>query len=105
MFKSVKTNETIIFIRSEPNDGTRYDYGVYKYYDDYIFFPVESTIIFPQKINKWEVSTSKDYSAKQLYETGMPDEIRARAERTGANPWTVAECFRTVQKLEKGEIE
>lgn len=105
MFNSVKTKETIIFIRSEPNDGTRYDYGVYKYYDDYIFFPVESSFLFPQKINKWSASLFEDYSAKQLYETGMPDEIIACAEKYGANPWTVAECFRTVQKLEKGEIE
>jgi len=87
-------------ISSQPGDGTRYDYCMLVDHDNYYFTPWKSSsIIYPQAINKWSVSRDANYSAKELQKNGMPKDITEIAKRFNSNPWTVAECFRTIQEL------
>lgn len=75
----------LIHITSEPGDGTRYDYFVYRDGpDEFCFMPARSTFRFPQRLNFF-----KD----------VDEDIIAVHER--CNPFTVKECLRVMKELHK----
>ena len=77
------TSVDVYHVISEPGDATHYDYIVIRDFDDFMFVPYGNTFRYPQKINVYEIET---------------DQI-AIATREHCNPYTVAECVRTIKEL------
>lgn len=99
--KRIKVEPMVMYsVISEPNDGTRYSYYVIKRYDDYEFVPDGSVFNYPQVINKWTALKEEDLSVDFLRKNGMTKNITLIAEQYNSNPWTVAECMRTIQEIE-----
>jgi len=89
--------ENCYHIIAEPGDVTRYDFLVYRDGpDDFCFAPAGSTMLFPQRINKWDV--------KHLM--SAPDsfgpttvEVRQIADKYHCSPHTVVVCINTMKRL------
>lgn len=78
----------MIHIISEPGDGTRYDYLVFRDGpDEFCFMPARSTFRFPQRLNFYEACA------------GYP--IHLLAVEHNCNPWTIVECIRIIKELHK----
>jgi len=91
------------YIISEPDDGTRYQYYIIKISEEYSFIPaVSSGIIYPQAINKYSVNPEEDLACNTLRRHGIPEHISSCAKKYRSNPWTVAECYRSIQEAERG---
>ena len=88
MKTKTKITDNLYHVISEPGDHTRYDYMVYKNYDNYSFMPVESTFRFPQRLNI--------YSVRGIDEK----RIREIAEYENCNYYTLLECIRTMEELD-----
>lgn len=80
-------SNSIYHIISEPGDGTRYDYFMFPYYDEYCVMPCKSTFRFPQKLNYWNVIDIDE------------DEIIEMSKEETCNPYTLKECIRTIKEL------
>lgn len=93
----VYLNEPILFeslpmihIISEPGDGTRYDYLVFRDGpDEFCFMPARSTFKFPQRLNFYEVQSAKESA------------IHLLVVEHNCNPWTILECIRIMKELHK----
>ena len=80
----------LIHIVSEPGDGTRYDYLVYRDGpNEFCFMPARSTFKFPQRLNFYEVQSAKESA------------IHLLAVEHNCNPWTIVECIRIMKELHK----
>lgn len=92
-----KTLQLITSVTSEPGDATHYEYLVYRdgpY--SFTFAPTRSTFRFPQRISAWDIPTKIDLNNDESQMV-----IRDVAERERCNPYTVAECMRTMRELLK----
>lgn len=58
--KAILSFPQIFKVISEPGDMTRYDFLVIKNYDEYIIAPFESTFVFPQRLNIWDIKKGGD---------------------------------------------
>lgn len=77
----------VLHIISEPGDGTRYDYLVYRDGPaEFCFMPARSTFRFPQRLNYWK---DKDYDVNLL------------AVEHNCNPHTIIECIRVMKELHR----
>jgi len=85
-----KTEKAIIGLHvvSEPGDATRYDYFVFKDYDDFKFVSLKNTFKYPQVINKWSMPKEDE-----------EEKIKEIADEYNCNPWTVKECLRTIREI------
>jgi hypothetical protein len=94
--KQIKIESLVLFkVDSEPGDRTKYSYYTFKSFDKYKFVPCNSTFMFPQVISKWDAMKVEDTENEE------EDIVKEIAERYNCNAYTVLECIRTIQELEK----
>lgn len=101
-FKTIKeTSLTCHHVVSEPRDLTRYDYYVLSEYDNYSFVSTKNTFRYPQNVSKWIVKDT-DFSVKSIRTSlEVQDELLKHNRAFDVNAFTLAECFRTIQELER----
>lgn len=77
-------------ITSEPGDGTRYQYFIYRDGPNkFCFMPSESTFRFPQRLNYRDIG--------ELTEEELVD----MSEEERCNLWTLKECIRTITEFKE----
>ena len=89
--------ENIWHVISEPGDCTRYDYIIIRDFDMYNIAPFRSTFRFPQRLDYWDIKAIheiKDAAEKSSMLAEM-------ADKEHCNPCTLAECIRTIMKIER----
>ena len=86
--KVMNMGDNIYHVISEPGDRTRYDYFVYRDgFDDFCFMPCKSTFRFPQRLNYYDVVNVQESQIEHVF------------SRENCNPYTLAECIRTMKEL------
>jgi hypothetical protein len=86
---------------SEPGDATRYDYYVVApdhHYGPYLFATDNNSFAYPARIYYQDVARAK----VDPIERDFSPEILGIAQQFTCNPYTVAECVRTILELERG---
>ena len=84
----------LYWIESEPGDCTHYSYFAYNNYDTFCFMPKNSTFLYPQIIDYWDI---KNIDLDNI------DLLTIGAKRYNCNPWTLKECIKTM--LEIGRLK
>lgn len=86
----LKENMQLVHVVSEPGDGTRYDYLVFRDGpDEFCFMPARSTFKFPQRLNFYDVQSVKESA------------IHLLSVEHNCNPHTIIECIRVMKELHK----
>ena len=89
MFQLKQT--TVYHITSEPGDCTRYDYLVYRDFEDFNFMPATSKFTFPQRLNYWAVRDMLTIENAIMY--------HKECDMGEVNPHTLLECARAIRAI------
>ena len=82
------TRVLVYHIKSQPGDGTLYDYYMVTDHDEYTFMPAGSTFKFPQRLFYFDI--------QDIHEINV--ECHHMAEDLGCNPHTLMECIRSIKE-------
>jgi hypothetical protein len=93
----------IIFVESEPGDGTHYSYAIVNK-NGWRILAIDSDFRFPKRFADWEVSdlfgTMGQYAP--LAEKALA--LSEDAEAYNCNPFTLVEVVTTIAAIMRGEI-
>lgn len=88
-------------VDSQPGDGTKYSYFVFREgYDNFHFMPRHNTFTYPQRLSYWEckdLETLAPYQQPSGYK--MQEQLINMAEKHACNPYTLMECIRTMKEI------
>ncbi len=97
--KIMNMDNDMYHIISEPGDRTHYDYFMYiDGVNEFCFMPCTSTFRYPQRLNYFNIMNME-------IDTSLPitkcEELFRHAHKENCNPYTLAECIRTIKEVKK----
>ena len=86
----LKENMQLVHIISEPGNGIRYNYLVFRDGPaEFCFMPARSTFRFPQRLNFYDVQSAEESA------------IHLLSVEHNCSPWTIIECIRVMKELHR----
>ena len=94
-------------VESQPGDGTKYSYFVFREgYDNFHFMPRHNNFIYPQRLSYWECKDIETYVPHQQPDGYTPSEkLIELSKNHNCNPYTLKEFIRTMKEIMENSDE